>query len=488
MAVYRTLQDQRDTYPLVTITFNISMITSILCSILVPIDVYVTSVGTASLHSLTVSQEVVQHTYLVVFCALLFEIFVLVPFTFFYGEDRAQTGDVDDDVDTCERPLRALRSTIYFMLFLFVLLLGGLAVKERPQRGQEVEWFIHVLDTDHSGLRAISFAIAVMTLVGICLWTIYTAYGLVALPFEIWLGSQSVKEERRKIEEDLINLRGRHRILEMRTHKNSKETKEIETLTREENKLNALNYKLQELEDEAMSWISRLYVILVPFRWITGSIFMSLSCTIGISLSLIVIERLIHSPCGLACAYALQETKWVNPSDELFIYSSKIFPFDFVVLFVIVGYIFAASFFGITKLGIRFLCIDLCSFPYRKTSPQALLILCGVLQYILLALVMALLTLVPDYVTFGSQLSEDGTRCSMKSSKGCHYSVIASFFARIVRDIPFFSMFYFSAIWLFCIVFVLCLFYFLTTAKPRRILLDPAIIPEDEVGLLVNVA
>jgi len=333
MGVYRFLQNPQDTYPLATFTFVLSMITSILCTTLVPTDIYVTAVGAFNpLESMVVSQEAVQHAYLILFSSLLLEVFILVPFTFFYGEDRGSVGDVDEDADMCDRPWRAFRSTVYFIVFLFLLLIGGLAVKDKPSHGHEVEWVLHVLDAEHSGLKGVSFAIACMTLIGICLWTIYTAYGLVALPFEFYLGSQSVKEERRQIEEDLHELRGRHRMLEMRTNRNRKETKEIENLQREENKLNALNYKLQELEDQAMSWVSRLWIIFIPFRWIAGAIFFVLSLTIGVSLTLIVAERFMHSTCGLDCAYTLTNPTWINPADKVFTYASTIFPLDFVLL------------------------------------------------------------------------------------------------------------------------------------------------------------
>eukprot|EP00397_Hematodinium_sp_SG-2012_P009621 GEMP01009712.1.p1 GENE.GEMP01009712.1~~GEMP01009712.1.p1 ORF type:complete len:502 (+),score=69.43 GEMP01009712.1:24-1508(+) len=470
--LHHTFANPRAMYPLATFTFILSMSTSIFCIMLVPIDLYVTADGASaaikgSAISAVLSQSSIQTAYLSVFGTLLFNIGVLVPFTYFYGEDHVNKGDIDDDTDTFERIWHALRSTMYFIIFLFLLLIASLAIKRQPARGHEVEWVLQALDADHSGLRMVSFAIACMTLVGICLWAIYTAYGLVALPFDLLMGSQSVAQERKQIEEDLQMLRGKHRRLEMRTNKSRSEAQEIETLKGQENRLHALHYRLQELEDQAMSWFSKMLLIFVPFRWLMGAIAFAMSTVIGVSVFVTMLERV---------------------GTFTTVQASKIFPLDFVLLGGVVAYIFAASFFGLTSLGIRCLCIDICSFPVQKTSPQALLVLCGIMAHILLAASMTLVTFAPDYTTFGSQVQSDGTACSTKNSKECRASVISSFFSRIIRDIPFFSLFYFLATWAFLLVFFGVSIFFVTAANPRRIpLKDDLSADEEQIGLLMDV-
>eukprot|EP00397_Hematodinium_sp_SG-2012_P009031 GEMP01009104.1.p1 GENE.GEMP01009104.1~~GEMP01009104.1.p1 ORF type:complete len:523 (+),score=75.99 GEMP01009104.1:24-1571(+) len=491
--LHHTFANPRAMYPLATFTFILSMSTSIFCIMLVPIDLYVTADGASaaikgSAISAVLSQSSIQTAYLSVFGTLLFNIGVLVPFTYFYGEDHVNKGDIDDDTDTFERIWHALRSTMYFIIFLFLLLIASLAIKRQPARGHEVEWVLQALDADHSGLRMVSFAIACMTLVGICLWAIYTAYGLVALPFDLLMGSQSVAQERKQIEEDLQMLRGKHRRLEMRTNKSRSEAQEIETLKGQENRLHALHYRLQELEDQAMSWFSKMLLIFVPFRWLMGAIAFAMSTVIGVSVFVTMLERTLHSPCGSRCAFSLPNHAWWDPAGAGFVQASKIFPLDFVLLGGVVAYIFAASFFGLTSLGIRCLCIDICSFPVQKTSPQALLVLCGIMAHILLAASMTLVTFAPDYTTFGSQVQSDGTACSTKNSKECRASVISSFFSRIIRDIPFFSLFYFLATWAFLLVFFGVSIFFVTAANPRRIpLKDDLSADEEQIGLLMDV-
>merc|ERR1719277_1911450 len=138
---------------------------------------------------------------------------------------------------------------------------------------------------------------------------------------------------------------------------------------------------------------------------------MCISLLVTVSLLLTLIDRLVNSDCGLGCGYTLKERRIFNPVDEIFLRLSEIFPMDFLVLGVVVLYIFTASVFGIVCVGIRFLCFTMYALRVRKSMPQALLVLCNVMAYILLALCMALLTIAPNYTTFGSQTvhAEDGT-------------------------------------------------------------------------------
>merc|ERR1712187_357356 len=109
--------------------------------------------------------------------------------------------------------------------------------------------------------------------------------------------------------------------------------------------------------------------------------------------------------------------------DEIFLRLSRIFPVDFIM-------------FG-------------------------MLVLCNVMAHILLALCMALLTIAPNYTSFGSQTisTEDGSPrwCSLEKREGnkvsCQVSVISAFFTRIAIAMPFFSVAYYFANWAFIVVF-----------------------------------
>merc|ERR1712045_29498 len=123
--------------------------------------------------------------------------------------------------------------------------------------------------------------------------------------------------------------------------------------------------------------------------------------------------------------------------------------------------------------------------------PQALLVLCNVMAYILLALCVALLTIAPNYTSFGSQTvaSENGKQgwCTLEKRESratCQVSVISAFFTRIAVAMPLFSLAYFMANWafiaMFCSVFIRFLFF-----QQRAPFLDT--VPdceEEELGLV----
>jgi len=191
----------------------------------------------------------------------------------------------------------------------------------------------------------------------------------------------------------------------------------------------------------------------------------------------------------MECGYTLKERFIFNPVDEIFLHLSFYFPIDFVILGVFVLYIFFASLFGIVGLGIRVLCLTMYQVRARKSMPQALLVLCNVTANVLLALCMAMLTIAPNYTSFGSQTvsNDEGVSswCKLSESRStCQPSVISTFFARIDKSMPFFSIAYFCANWafiaVFCAVFANCLIW-----QRRAPYLDTVQeVEEEEMGLL----
>jgi len=222
-----------------------------------------------------------------------------------------------------------------------------------------------------------------------------------------------------------------------------------------------------------------------------GMSMMSISLLVACSLLLTLLDRLLHSPCGWDCGYTLKERLIFNPADDIFLSLSHVFPLDFIVLGAFVLYIFAASVFGFVCLGLRFFCLNMYELRARKSMPQALLVLCNVMAYILLALCMALLTIAPTYTSFGSQTvaGEDGKPryCKLErreAKASCRVSVISVFFTRIAVSIPFFSQMYFTANWAFIAVFS-CVFFRCFMSHERTPFLDPATeCEEEEMGLL----
>jgi len=508
--LYHYYADPSESYGLAVITVVLSLTVSILCALLIPVDIYVISEGDITSESLhvTISQDHVRTAYLVLFSSLLFLAFCLVPHAYFYGEERV--GDLDEKYDK-NNCCNALRSTVFFVGFVMALL--GVSLNFRPGHTETLDhawasqetaarWVGDLIDYQHSGLNAISFSIACLTCVGVVLFVFYTAYGMAAMPFDWLRGKQSPTEQRLGLEENIAAIREKYRSIQSRysaredgsldlSRMKAADRKELNRLQREHKSLMQHNYRLQELEQQAGAIIPKLLQLVVPFRWMIGISMMVMSLLVVVSLLLTMLDRLWHSPCGLACGYMLKERKIFNPADELFLRLSRVFPLDFVVLAIFVLYIFLASLFGIVGLGIRVLCLTMYALRIRKSMPQALLVLCNVMAYILLALCMALLTIAPNYTSFGSQTvtTLNGTQapCSTNadgSNATCQASVISTFFSRIGASMPLFSVAYFFANWAFIFVFTFTFVRCLMCEERQPFLETAPECEEEELGLL----
>lgn len=509
--LYHYFADPQESYLLATVTVVLSLTVSVLCAMLIPVDIYVISEGSITSESLhvTISQDRVRDAYLVLFASLLFLAFGLVPHAYFYGEERG-SGDFDTKADkrSC---WNAFRSTVYFVGFVLFMMVVGLNFrpghtetldKVWESQEQASRWFGDLFDRKHGGLDAVSFAIACLTFLGVCGWVFYTAYGMAAMPFAWLRGKQSAAEQRMGLEQTIACIREKYRSLQVKypsredgspdlSKMRAVDRKELNRLQREYKSLVQHNYKLQEIEEKAGMVIPRLLQFLVPFRWAVGMSMLSISLLIVLSLLLTLIDRFAHSDCGWRCGYTLKERRIFNPADDIFLYLSRVFPMDFMVFGVIVLYIFISSVFGIVCLGIRLFCFNAYVLRTRKSLPQALLVLCNVMSYILLALCMALLTIAPNYTAFGSQSvrNADGTAgfCSLsrqEAAHACQVSVISAFFTRIAVAMPIFSVAYYFANWGFIVmftgVFLQCLFAY----QRQPYLEDVPEVSEEELGLL----
>lgn len=478
--VYHYLTDPSESYLIAAIAVMLCFTFSILCTMLIPVDIYIISRGAiqSSEMKIQVSQDSVRLAYLLNFSVLLFLVFGLVPYAYFYGESKTEVGE---SVESCGQTCSALRSTAFFMSFLLILVIISLNFQpgrtESFDKDHALQWVSELIDAEHGGLGAMSFSIACLTCLGVLGWVFYSAYGIAAMPFDWLRGKNSTKEQRRGLEDSLAQIRDKCRLIQAKyaghedsidlTRMKAVDRKELTKLQRASRLLTQQNYRLQELEQRAGSIIPSLLLCLVPFRVLIGVAMLCCSFLVVTSLLLTSLDKLMHSPCGWQCGYALKERLIFNPADEIFMRLSRVFPCDFLLLGCLVVYIFAASVSGIVSLGIRVACFNVYALKPHKSLPQALLVLCVIMAHILLALCMALLTIAPNYTSFGSQMvaGAGGLNewCSLKAGKECQISVISTFFSRISISMPFFSVAYFCANWafigVFCMVFVHQLFF-----------------------------
>jgi len=189
----------------------------------------------------------------------------------------------------------------------------------------------------------------------------------------------------------------------------------------------------------AASFYVTLYSIIAPFRVGIGLGLMVTSMLVVSTVGVVCIDRFFHSACGFECGYLLENNKETMPNliDMIMVKASHFFPLDYLVFLAIGLYIFLASAHGLARIGIRVLGIQIFKIRRRRTSSQGLLLSSVMLGITALAVSVTLLSIAPQYVSFGAQVympTEGGERrpCEMEAIVGEEASCRLTNFARFV--------------------------------------------------------
>ena len=187
LAAVRHYSDPSERHPLATAVVVLSLTTTLLAVLMVPLDVYAVSHGALELGELRVRLDSIEAVYDAVHVALLALSLGAVPFAFFYVEE--DEADFDRERSALQKAAKALRCTLVVGGAFAALLFAGLLVlrpEERPTRagikGLDGAWVRQLLDLEHGGLSVLNFAVAALGAAGAAAWLLYTAYGVVMLP------------------------------------------------------------------------------------------------------------------------------------------------------------------------------------------------------------------------------------------------------------------------------------------------------------------
>eukprot|EP01017_Pseudomicrothorax_dubius_P009133 TRINITY_DN13058_c0_g1_i1.p1 TRINITY_DN13058_c0_g1~~TRINITY_DN13058_c0_g1_i1.p1 ORF type:complete len:508 (-),score=114.09 TRINITY_DN13058_c0_g1_i1:835-2358(-) len=461
MLLVKYYVDKAESYFLGLFTVTMSLTLSLICILLIPLDTYVTSrdAGSGGLLDFEISRETLRSYYIYFYGALMFFAFFLIPFSFFYGEQRAETIDDYETVSKFSQIVSALKHTFLFIMFCAMLLVIGLffrtGTKQLREKGIELEWVKQIFDVDHFGESAISFCTAIFASVGTLCWVIYGSYGLGSLPFYLLKGSKSLKDTKDELVNDLAKIRGKYRAIQekyLRSHsKISKaDQRSLNNLKKQEKMLNARQEKIGQIE---IGSLQKVFKVLEPFRILLGLVCLGFSAIILFSLAMTTVDKFVNSKCGLSCGFIIERPQFLNPTDALLVYSSKIFPLDYIFFALFVFYITIACIYGIVRIGIKILCFTVFEIRKEATTPQALLIMAFIVKLIIFLLSTQVFTLSPQYSTFGSQVyrSNNGEQvhCSLdviQSEPGaCRMTNISIFYNKISVSLPFFSTIFFIA-------------------------------------------
>eukprot|EP01087_Luapelamoeba_hula_P005216 TRINITY_DN1529_c0_g1_i1.p1 TRINITY_DN1529_c0_g1~~TRINITY_DN1529_c0_g1_i1.p1 ORF type:complete len:518 (-),score=65.71 TRINITY_DN1529_c0_g1_i1:134-1687(-) len=467
--------------PLTGSVFGLSI--ALCCVILIPADIFSVSSSSLSPEQKESIGAAVKIVYYVLYSLVLFFLFAVIPFSYFYYEEYGE------DVTTARRIWAGSKYTIFLVFLVICFLVIGLFVQgSAPSDDNYGEYVKNVLDTENRGDGAIIFALACATIIGFVMWCTYTAYGLSAFPIGWIKGKRSIEEDEDYVRMNLVSARQKHRTISARYGGSRASPARDRMSYRDREELSLLRDQEREFErksaqlDEAKSCFNQCLRCFRPFQFVLGFLFLLITIVFIVAFVLTQVDKILHSDCGFKCGFTLTHpTKWLNPVDTALVFLAQWFPLDYVLLAVIVLYFYFATIAGIVNMGIRVLWILLYRVKARSSKPQAMLIVTFVIMFSLLALNLEIMTLAPQYVSYGAQTyidaNEEKQQCDLSAPVDkCTMTQIGLIVTRMTMKMGFFGVVFYFATWAFVGCFVLGALIALCRSRPSNI----ADAPSDE--------
>jgi len=431
-------QDQSRTASAICV---VALTVTLLAAALVPVDVFLVSYmknANGTFKDWAVDPETRQAisgqmmtAYCVLYGLIMALAFLVLPMTFFFhalgDEDDPDDDDflrndpsADANADSCGRRFcRAFKYTLASLFLFGLLVLMGLFLPQihptsRPDlslAAPALRILEHVtFDHDNTRLEnLLLFLVNVLNLIGMTLLIVYTAYGMSVLPCGMIVGSDTVYTERDAVNREIGTLETQINELKDEFSGREESMTEIDKmrLNRMERELRLLNRNRHNLEQAAKSFLNRCVLICRPFQLVFGAFFTLFGFMIFLSLLLTSVDKAING-LGPQSGYVLDNATLPNPVDSVLVYAQSVFPLDYVIYSGMVLFFLFSSMSGLRQIGIRFLWLSVYKVRSGRTKPQAIVLMCFNLTFILLALNVVMFSVVPDYTTYGSQRFTSG--------------------------------------------------------------------------------
>ena len=172
-------------------------------------------------------------------------------------------------------------------------------------------------------------------------------------------------------------------------------------------------------------------------------------------------NHIISNILGPKSGYILQNGTLPNPVDLLLVEAQSVFPLDYIIYCVMILFFLFCSMTGIQTIGIRFLWLSVYKIRGQKTKPQAIVLMCLNLIFVLLAINVIMFSVVPDYTTYGNQNFINNTTQKVEVCKDieklehdCNMSRISVLLLAFHYKAWIFGVAYYYLIWLFLLVVV----------------------------------
>jgi len=342
---------------------------------------------------------------------------VVVPFTYFWHEEYDDVDAEEGNQTFGQRFWGAFKYTIAFIVLCVIIFLIGLfvpAAKDRTGAHQSLDYFKYLL-TENPGEKALTFAMGLLTTIGILIYAIYTSAGLALMPLAMIKSAPSISAPALAANTgaQLEQNRERQRQLDGRNEGregglNTKDQRELEALVREELTLIRRERIATEATGEHKSFLMKTWIkieaVFRPVKLLFGLALIVVAIAVWVCMLLTGIDKATHSICKSGCGYVLGHVEIFNPMNALLVESAKIFPIDYVIFLLLTLLFFFSSVVGIAVVGIRFLWLKIFEIRKGKTSPQAMLMATVMLTLMALAIQYSLAMMVaPQYAHYGPQ-------------------------------------------------------------------------------------
>lgn len=470
-------------------------------------------------------ESAVSYAYVGLFVAVLLFLFLILPFVYFFYEEK------DDDVSVGRRCCTAFKYASVFVVLGVVLVLTGaflpmtqLAPSNGTSNGtsweDKIKFLIDELGANR-GEDTLAFSVNIVTILGMLAVVVYTSFGLSAMPLELIKGRRDVKTEYEEVLDKRRTFSKRVKDIRDKYFDHRRMGDRDQRLLREAEG-NEAKYRAQEreLESRKDTCFGACLRACRPMRVFVGILFLVISLTIAASLVIGNVDKALHS-LGPKMGYALPKRTLPNPVDIILQYAQRVFPLDYVIILVLVLYLFLSSMAGIRELGVWCLCIRAYKVKPQRSRPQALLFLSFLLMFVVLGINILIYFMAPMYALYGNQhyieatdvnttgvhdMAEaatfqdvttypgttiapttttipmapflDARKCTIEAPAGdCILTRMGVFLNRYFFKTWFFGAAYYWAVWVFCGTFVIG--FFVSLFKPRKSAISGIVDSED---------
>lgn len=418
-----------------TVVVILSIVVALLTSSLVPVDIFLVSSfksDDGTFHDWALSHmgavsDTMRYAYYAMYALIVLFVFVIIPMAYFYFEAK----DEEEGTKCGSRMLTGIKFTIGILVIMAILMcIGAFAISSNGTSCPDSLNSTDVKDyakcraefaekalTEDGGNNAISFTIGALTTVGVFYFMFYTATGLVALPLDM-IRSRFKKHDRDDVESQLTNIRERQDAIRRRAQNRKKgrsggssmstaDRRNLERLQHEERVMSQATRRADKMQN---SFCAKISIIFRPFEFLFGIVFFIFSIFLVVSLALTSGDKLLQitqQKLDWKTGYSEAAPKVPNPIDLAMNTFQKAFPVDYVLLTLGIYYLLSATMHGVRYLGVRFCGFKVFDIRRQRTVPQALLFMATIIMFTLLFINVVLLTLAPQYVTYGNQHYSD---------------------------------------------------------------------------------